>query len=112
MRFAGRAGSASARLSRVESSRAEFTFRHDLPRDVKALRFFRCNVADFLIARLLLLLVSFTLATRAQPYIAEFMAAGNNLLVDEDGDHPDWIEIHNPATNSVNLNGWFLTDNA
>jgi CotH protein/chitobiase/beta-hexosaminidase-like protein/lamin tail-like protein/K319-like protein/Fn3 domain-containing protein len=40
------------------------------------------------------------------------MASGNRAIADEDGDYPDWIEIHNPATNAVNLNGWFLTDNA
>src|SRR5262249_18396377 len=33
-------------------------------------------------------------------------------LNDEDGDSSDWIEIHNPATNNVSLDGWFLTDDA
>lgn len=47
---------------------------------------------------------------RAQPFISEFMAAGNSVIADEDGDYPDWVEIHNPATNALNLNGWFLTD--
>src|SRR6059036_3679416 len=42
--------------------------------------------------------------------ITEFMAVNAGPLVDEDGDTSDWIEIHNAGTNTVNLNGWFLTD--
>jgi len=57
----------------------------------------------------LLLLVH---AVGAQPVISEFMASGNDVMADEDGDYPDWIEIHNPAAAVVNLNGWYLTDNA
>ena len=40
----------------------------------------------------------------------EFMAANSHTLLDEDGDSSDWLELYNPSTNSVNLNGWFLTD--
>lgn len=43
--------------------------------------------------------------------ITEFMAINNNTLADEDGDYPDWIEIFNPGPNSINLAGWYLTDN-
>jgi hypothetical protein len=60
----------------------------------------------------LLLPISFCPGLKSQPFIAEFMSSGNRAIADEDGDYPDWIEIHNPATNAVNLNGWFLTDNA
>src|SRR6266496_5609327 len=42
--------------------------------------------------------------------ISEFMAQNDTTLADEDGDFPDWIEIYNAGTNTVNLNGWFLTD--
>ena len=42
--------------------------------------------------------------------ITEFMAINSNILADEDGEHPDWIEIYNPGDNSINLNGWSLTD--
>jgi hypothetical protein len=44
--------------------------------------------------------------------ITEFMAvnSGPSGLADEDGDFEDWIEIHNPGTNSVSINGWYLTD--
>src|SRR5437868_4699949 len=44
--------------------------------------------------------------------ISEFMAANTGPLLDENGSAEDWIELHNPGTNSVSLNGWYLTDNA
>ncbi|MFM1767771.1 MAG: hypothetical protein RJA22_300 [Verrucomicrobiota bacterium] len=44
--------------------------------------------------------------------ITEFAAANSGTLVDEDGDSSDWIEIHNPGTNTASLAGWFLTDNS
>lgn len=44
--------------------------------------------------------------------ISEFMASNGNILADEDGDFPDWIELYNDSPVAVNLNGWFLTDNA
>jgi hypothetical protein len=43
--------------------------------------------------------------------ITEFMAINNNTLADEDGDYPDWIELHNPGTSVINLGGWYLSDN-
>ena len=43
--------------------------------------------------------------------ITEFMAINDNTIIDEDGDFPDWIELHNPGTSVVNLAGWYLTDN-
>src|SRR5213594_3381429 len=42
--------------------------------------------------------------------ITEFLADNSGGLLDEDGDSPDWIEIYNSGTSSVNLNGWYLTD--
>jgi len=43
--------------------------------------------------------------------ISEFMASNMGSLLDEDGDSSDWIEIYNAGTNTVNLGGWYLTDN-
>src|SRR5438067_8722783 len=51
------------------------------------------------------------LFSRAEPAISEFMASNQSTLADEDGDYSDWIELHNPDTTAVNLDGWFLTDN-
>lgn len=43
--------------------------------------------------------------------ITEFMASNQSTeLVDEDGEHSDWIEIHNPAAEPIDLTGWHLTD--
>jgi len=44
--------------------------------------------------------------------ITEFLADNNTVLADADGDFPDWIEIHNPTQNSIELDGWYLTDDS
>jgi hypothetical protein len=44
--------------------------------------------------------------------ITEFLAENERGLADEDGERQDWIEIYNAGTNTVNLNGWYLTDAA
>ena len=49
-------------------------------------------------------------AADAEPYISEFMASNTRILADETGQFPDWIEIYNPSSLSVNLDGWYLTD--
>ena len=42
--------------------------------------------------------------------INEFMAVNDIGLDDEDRDESDWIEIYNTGTETVDLLGWFLTD--
>ncbi|MFT7643535.1 MAG: endoglucanase, partial [Pirellulaceae bacterium] len=42
--------------------------------------------------------------------ISEIVAENVAGIVDSDGDHSDWIEIHNPSAEGVDLNGWSLTD--
>ena len=42
--------------------------------------------------------------------INEIVANNQNGLRDEDGDTPDWIELHNEKAETVDLEGWFLTD--
>jgi len=51
--------------------------------------------------------------------ISEFMVSNaseapltQGELLDEDGKASDWIEIHNPTSKTVNLGGWYLTDDA
>jgi hypothetical protein len=46
--------------------------------------------------------------------ISEFMASmsNTNIIADEDGDSSDWIEIRNLSPNTVNLEGWSLTDDS
>ena len=48
----------------------------------------------------------------AQVVISEFLAVNDSGLKDEDGERSDWIELKNVSTNTVNLLGWHLTDNA
>jgi hypothetical protein len=48
--------------------------------------------------------------SRSSLVISEFMASNDSTLADEDGDYPDWVEIHNRSTTDVNLGGWYLTD--
>jgi hypothetical protein len=54
---------------------------------------------------------SFGLLAQDAVRITEFMAINNATLADEDGDFPDWVEIHNGGGGPVNLAGWHLTDN-
>ncbi|MFK7845900.1 MAG: lamin tail domain-containing protein [Rhodothermales bacterium] len=42
--------------------------------------------------------------------INEFMASNASTLVDEDADFSDWIELYNPTSASIQLEGWALTD--
>ncbi|HMO83516.1 MAG TPA: lamin tail domain-containing protein, partial [Lacipirellulaceae bacterium] len=44
--------------------------------------------------------------------ISEFLASSSGGLADEDGDFPDWIELHNRGASDAHLAGWYLTDNA
>lgn len=54
------------------------------------------------------LLVS--LESDAEPIVTEFMARNAGTLGDGHGNYPDWIEISNPSSQSINLEGWYLTD--
>ena len=47
-----------------------------------------------------------------EPIISEFLAINDSGLLDEDGVASDWIELHNPGTEVVLLNGYHLTDDA
>jgi hypothetical protein len=59
----------------------------------------------------MLFLIPVSFSDTNGPIISELMAINNSTLADEDGDFSDWIEIHNPGTAAINLDGWFLTDN-
>ncbi len=61
---------------------------------------------------LIVLLLSGLVSAHAAPFISEIMASNKNGIVDVDGDHPDWIEIHNPDPAPADLTGWYLTDNS
>jgi hypothetical protein len=44
--------------------------------------------------------------------INEVMASNQKTIFDEDGDASDWIELYNGGTATVNLAGYFLTDDS
>ncbi|HEY3393372.1 MAG TPA: CotH kinase family protein [Lacipirellulaceae bacterium] len=50
--------------------------------------------------------------TGTSPVITEFMASNDSTIIDGRGVSSDWIEIHNPTSQAINLAGWHLTDEA
>src|SRR6266540_1384383 len=48
----------------------------------------------------------------SQLIISEFMADNTRTLADEEGAYEDWIEVYNTGASAVNLDGWYLTDDA
>ncbi len=42
--------------------------------------------------------------------INEFMASNNQTIADPQGDYDDWIEIYNRTPNTVDLSGYYLSD--
>lgn len=43
-------------------------------------------------------------------FINEFMASNDFCCTDENGDYDDWIEIYNPGPDSVDIGGWYISD--
>lgn len=43
--------------------------------------------------------------------INEIMAANVNAVVDQNGEYDDWVELYNGNNFSLNLNGYYLSDN-
>jgi len=60
-----------------------------------------------LISALSLLLLA---SVMGQNIVINEFCSLNSTLLDEDKDSPDWLELYNAGANSVNLNGWALTD--
>ena len=56
----------------------------------------------------------YTLTSESSPllnlFINEFMAVNDACCVDELGDYDDWLEIYNGSNDSIDLSGYFLTD--
>uniref|UniRef100_UPI0025E8FE3B lamin tail domain-containing protein n=1 Tax=uncultured Algibacter sp. TaxID=298659 RepID=UPI0025E8FE3B len=62
---------------------------------------------------LLFLFVYFTYNSydlTAQTVRISEIVSSNTDYTDEDGDMPDWLEIHNYGNQDVSINGWFLSD--
>ena len=59
-----------------------------------------------------ILAFNFTTDSSALPRINEIMSNNDSTLSDSDGDFSDWIELHNPDEEDINLEGYYLTDNS
>ncbi len=46
----------------------------------------------------------------SQVIINEFMASNDSIISDEEGNFGDWIELHNTSDDTVDLSGFFLSD--
>jgi hypothetical protein len=46
-----------------------------------------------------------------QPVINEVMSANNSVITDNYGDFDDWLELYNPGNDTIDLAGYYLTDN-
>jgi hypothetical protein len=68
-------------------------------------------VAGALIALFISLLLLSTPSHQLEILISEVMASNRVTIADEDGDFPDFIELYNAGRESVNLKGWYLSDN-
>ncbi len=56
----------------------------------------------------IVLAVNFSL--QSQVVISEFLARNDAALADESNDYDDWIEIHNPGPEMVDIGGYYITD--
>ena len=59
-----------------------------------------------------LFLLTSAVSLHAQLSVTEFMASNTNGLQDELGNEEDWLEIQNTSGGTVNLAGWYLSDEA
>ena len=60
---------------------------------------------------LFLLFIAVSSVMAQQIAINEFMASNATTIADEDDEYKDWIEIYNAGPESINLQGWGLSDN-
>ena len=65
-------------------------------------------IAKYLFVIILPILLVTTLS--AQTIRINEVSSSNSIYYDEDGDTPDWIEIHNFGSQTISLNNWTLSD--
>ncbi len=78
-------------------------------------RAFQKNIVNISAAVIILFLILSLLRIREQApdgsiRINELCSENLASLYDENGEHPDWIEIYNSSENEVDLSGWYLSD--
>lgn len=63
-----------------------------------------------LFGSLLLLLLTSNFCLAQSIFINEIMASNNASIEDNAGNHSDWIELYNPGNSSVDLAGYYISD--
>jgi len=58
----------------------------------------------------LLITVAYSLQIHAQIIINEYSGANYDTYTDNYGEYEDWVEVYNPTSAPIDLNGWYLTD--
>ena len=59
---------------------------------------------------LFVFLLCLAYSTNAQVRISEYSASNLNQFADNYGKYEDWIELYNTGSETVNLEGWYLSD--
>jgi len=67
-------------------------------------------MANKLIGSVLFILCAASAAAQSV-LINEFVPRNLNGIVDEKGEHEDWVELHNPTSGPITISGMYLTDN-
>lgn len=58
-------------------------------------------------------IVNANLTTQAGDLVInEFLASNDSTIADQDGEYDDWIELYNNGSTSLNLEGYFLSDDS
>ena len=60
--------------------------------------------------RYLIIILFIGLISNAQNIRINEVVSSNSVYFDEDGDTPDWIELHNYGTQNINLENWTISD--
>ena len=64
----------------------------------------------FIMRYLFVLLLFICFGIHAQNIKINEVVSSNSEYTDEDGDTPDWFELHNPGSVDVSIDGWFISD--
>ena len=54
--------------------------------------------------------IFFIVSIQAQTIKINEVVSSNSEYTDEDGDTPDWLELHNSGSQNVSMDGWFISD--
>ena len=57
-----------------------------------------------------LLILTYGFSQAQKPVINEIMTMNDTTIDDIEGDSPDWIELFNPTSGTINLENWSLSD--